>query len=41
MNLRTLWWLNQWFVQRKYNNITKRYPENKYAVENRDSEPFI
>jgi hypothetical protein len=28
-------------LERKYNNITERYFENKYAVENRDSEPFF
>jgi hypothetical protein len=41
VNLGTLRWLNQWFLKIKYTNITNKYFENKYAVDNEYSKPFI
>jgi hypothetical protein len=41
VNLETLRWLYQWLFERKHNNIIKRYSENKYAVNNGDSKPFV
>jgi hypothetical protein len=41
VNLGIFRWLNQWFFKRKYNNITNKYFENKYAVDNEYSKPFI
>ena len=41
VNLGIFRWLNQWFFKRKYNNITNKYFENKYTVDNKYSKPFI
>jgi hypothetical protein len=41
MNLGTFWWLSEWVIERKCNNIIERYFENKYVVENRDFKPFF
>jgi hypothetical protein len=38
MNLKTLQWLNQWFLKIKYNNIIDIYYRNKYTVNNENSE---